>query len=54
VRWAAEGRVHGGIILTHPAKFNRAASSYPGALIAVLRDFLRDPPIRGSSWVWWL
>jgi predicted nuclease of predicted toxin-antitoxin system len=54
VRWAAEGRTHAGIILTRPTTFTRARSSYPGTLIVALREFLREPPVTGDSWVWWL
>jgi hypothetical protein len=53
-RWTTEGRSHAGIVLTHPRKFNRARSSYPGSLIAALKNFLEEPPPLGESWVWWL
>jgi predicted nuclease of predicted toxin-antitoxin system len=56
VQWAAEGRPHAGIVLTHPEKFDRARSSYPGMLIAALEQFLTSPspPVGGESWVYWL
>lgn len=49
--WAAEGRQHPGIILTHPEKFNRARTSYPGSLIQALKTFLNAPTPPGDSWV---
>jgi predicted nuclease of predicted toxin-antitoxin system len=53
-RWSAEGRVHAGIVITHPARFNRALRSYPGTLIKALKAFLQDSPPAGDSWIWWL
>jgi predicted nuclease of predicted toxin-antitoxin system len=53
-RWAADRRAHSGIILTHPERFNRRRSSYPGSLVRALKAFLNDPPQSGDSWVWWL
>jgi predicted nuclease of predicted toxin-antitoxin system len=53
-RWAADGRKHPGIIVTHPAKFNRSRASYPGSLIRALKVFLSAPRPPGHSWVWWL
>lgn len=53
-RWAGEGKVHAGLVFTHPARFNRAMLAYPGNVIAGLREFLDDPPIGGESWIWWL
>ncbi len=53
-RWAADGRTHPGIILTHPDKFNRSRASYPGSLIRALKLFPSAPPPSGDSWVWWL
>jgi len=53
-RWPAEGRVYAGIIITHPARFNRALRSYPGTLIKALKAFLQEPPPTGQSWIWWL
>lgn len=52
--WAAEGRRHFGIILTHPGKFNRSQASYPGSLLRTLKAFLSAPPPPGDSWLWWL
>jgi hypothetical protein len=53
-QWAAAGRDHAGLIFTDPRRFNRAARSYPGDLIAALDAFCRACPVTGSSWVWWL
>lgn len=53
-QWAAEGRVHAGLIFTNPRRFNRASVGYPGNLIGALRVFLADLPIEGASWTWWL
>lgn len=53
-RWAGEGRHHVGIIVTHPARFNRSRSSYPGSLVRALKAFLTSPSPPGDSWVWWL
>jgi predicted nuclease of predicted toxin-antitoxin system len=53
-RWAADRRPHHGMILTHPERFNRRRSSYPGSLVRALKAFLNDPPHSGDSWVWWL
>lgn len=52
--WAAEGRLHAGLIFTNPKRFNRASVAYPGDVIAALRRFLEAPPIEGESWTWWL
>ena len=52
--WAGEHRAHAGLIFTNPIRFNRATVAYPGNLIHALRRFLRDPPIHGDSWIWWL
>jgi predicted nuclease of predicted toxin-antitoxin system len=49
-----DGHRHPGILLTHPDRFNRSRSSYPGSLIRALKAFLNDPPVSGDSWVWWL
>jgi Domain of unknown function (DUF5615) len=53
-QWSIDGRAHAGIIVTHPARFNRALRSYPGSLIKALNAFLRNPPPTGESWIWWL
>jgi predicted nuclease of predicted toxin-antitoxin system len=53
-RWSSDGRPHAGIILTHPARFNRALRSYPGTLVKALKAFLQDSPPTGGSWIWWL
>jgi hypothetical protein len=53
-QWAAEGKAHAGLIFTNPRRFNRANLSYPGNLIATLREFLQNPPVTGESWIWWL
>jgi predicted nuclease of predicted toxin-antitoxin system len=52
--WAADGRTHPGIILTHPDKFNRSRASYPGSLIRALKVILSAPPPSDDSWVWWI
>jgi predicted nuclease of predicted toxin-antitoxin system len=52
-RWTVEGRAHSGIILTHPARFNRATKNYPGSLIKALTAFLEAPPLLEDSWIWW-
>ena len=51
---AVAGEPHAGLILTNPARFNRAALAYPGNLIAALRSFLDNPPVSGDSWIRWL
>lgn len=53
-RCAAAGESHPGVILTNPARFNRASLAYPGNLISALAAFLADPPVDGDSWTWWL
>jgi hypothetical protein len=53
-QWAADGRRHPGVLLTHPDKFKRSKSSYPGSLMRALKAFLEGPPPPGDSWVWWL
>jgi predicted nuclease of predicted toxin-antitoxin system len=44
--WAADQRRHHGIVLTHPGKFNRSRTSYPGSLIRALGAFLKGSPTR--------
>lgn len=53
-RHVAAGESHPGVILTNPARFNRASLAYPGNLIAALAAFLTDLPVDGDSWTWWL
>ncbi len=53
-QWAADANPHAGIIYTNPNRFNRNISAYPANLITALDQFLRQPPIEGHSWVWWL
>ncbi|WP_419946600.1 DUF5615 family PIN-like protein [Candidatus Poriferisodalis sp.] len=53
-RRVAVGGTHPGVILTNPARFNRASLAYPGNLISALATFLADPPVEGDSWTWWL
>ncbi len=54
-QWAAQGKVHRGLIFTNPRRFNRASAAYPGNLIAALRQFLAEPPVLDNgSWIWWL
>jgi hypothetical protein len=53
-RWTGEGRAHSGLIFTNPKRFNLATLAYPGNLITALRRFLKDPPVDGESWIWWL
>jgi len=53
-QWSGEGKEHAGLIFTNPRRFDRATLAYPGNLIAALRGFLTDPPIKGVSWTWWL
>ncbi|WP_419916198.1 DUF5615 family PIN-like protein [Candidatus Poriferisodalis sp.] len=53
-RRVAAGKSHPGVILTNPARFNRASLAYPGNLIAALAALLIDPPVDGDSWMWWL
>ena len=38
-RLIRDGHRHPGILLTHPDKFNRSQSSYPGSLIRALKAF---------------
>ena len=42
------------LLLTHPDKFNRSRSSYPGSLIRALKAFLNGSPVSRDSGVWWL
>ena len=51
---AVDGEPHAGLILTNPARFNRATLAYPASLIAALRTFLDAPPASGDSWIRWL
>ena len=53
-RWAAERRVHAGLVFTNPKRFNRASLAYPGNLLAALRALLQDAPALGASAIWWL
>jgi hypothetical protein len=53
-QWTGAGKAHAGLIFTHPKRFNRATVAYPANVIAALRTFLTDPPITGTSWIWWL
>ena len=53
-KWAGEHKTHAGLIFTNPKRFNRSTLAYAGNLIALLREFLTDPPITGESWIWWL
>lgn len=53
-QWTGEGHTHTGLIFTHPRRFNRATIAYRGNLITALKRFLKDPPIEGESWIWWL
>lgn len=52
--WASTGASHAGLIFTHPRTFDRASRAYPQNLARALRQFLVDPPVTGSSWIWWL
>ena len=53
-QWAANATPHAGIVYTNPNRFNRNTSAYPANLIAALDQFLRQPPVKGHNWVWWL
>ena len=53
-QWAADAKPHAGIVYTNPNRFNRNISTYPANLITALDQFLRQSPIEGHSWVWWL
>lgn len=53
-QWAADARPHFGIVNANPSRFNRNAYAYPANLIAALDHFLRQLPVKGLSWVWWL
>ena len=45
---------HPNVIFTDRDRFNRRTAAYPANLIAALDHFLRQPPVEGHSWVWWL
>jgi uncharacterized protein DUF5615 len=53
-RWAAEQRLHAGLIFTKPKRFNRATIAYPASLVVALRALLEDPPAIRASGSWWL
>lgn len=53
-QWVASAVSHAGLIFTDPIRFNRRTAAYPASLIAALDHFLRQPPIEGQSWTWWL
>lgn len=53
-QWAADAKPHAGIVYTNPNRFNRNTAAYPTNLISTLDHFLRQPPVEGHSWVWWL
>jgi Domain of unknown function (DUF5615) len=53
-QWATAGRVHAGLILTNPKRFNRATRAYPGNLVVALHELLGEPPDLSSSGIWWL
>ena len=53
-QWAAGTASHAGLIFTDPIRFNRRTVAYPAGLIAALEHFLRQPPIEGRNWTWWL
>lgn len=45
---------HPYVIFTDRNRFNRRTAVYPANLIAALGQFLRQPPVEGHGWVWWL
>ncbi|WP_419924766.1 DUF5615 family PIN-like protein [Candidatus Poriferisocius sp.] len=53
-RWATGDTPHPNVIFTGQNRFNRRTVAYPANLIAALDQFLRQPPVKGHSWVWWL
>lgn len=53
-RRAALDAPHLNVIYTDRNRFNRRTVAYPANLIAALDHFLRQSPIDGHSWVWWL
>lgn len=53
-QWATGSVSHAGLIFTDPARFDRRSAAYPAGLIAALDHFLRQPPVEGRSWTWWL
>lgn len=56
-RWAAAGRMHGGLVFTHPQRFPRSAGSHVRVLANALERFIADETRSLSlvrSFVWWL
>lgn len=45
---------HPNVIFTDRNRFNRRTAAYPANLIAALDQLLRQPPVEGHSWMWWL
>lgn len=56
-QWAAAGRQHAGLVLTHPRRFPRASPNHVPRLVGALACFVGEDPHRlraVASFVWWL